>query len=60
MAKTDDLGRTEKGGYRPLNEGYAPKDRRTHVPHGHRTTLPKAPAGGTGQTSPAKSAKNAG
>ena len=43
----------EKGGYRPLQEGYAP-GRRGYVPNASGNALPKAPQGGTGQTSPAQ------
>lgn len=41
----------EKGGYRPLNEGYTPQDKRGYVPKASGGSLPKAPIGGTGQTS---------
>lgn len=42
----------EKGGYQPLNEGYAPNDKRGYIPSAPASTLPKAPIGGTGQTPP--------
>jgi hypothetical protein len=54
VAKNEDFGHgIEKGGYQPLNEGYSPGDRRGYTPHAHGTGLPKAPVGGTGQTTPA-------
>lgn len=40
----------EKGGYRPLNDGYSPAEQRGYVPNGSGGGLPKAPTGGTGQT----------
>lgn len=41
----------EKGGYRPLNEGYSPSEQRGYVPVGSNAGLPKAPPGGTGESS---------
>lgn len=49
--------KVEKGGYRPLNEGYSPKEQRGVVPTGTGGNLPKAPTGGTGQSSPAPAKK---
>ncbi|NUO64316.1 MAG: hypothetical protein HOQ11_06805 [Gemmatimonadaceae bacterium] len=42
----------EKGGYQPLNEGYAPDEQRGYVPTPAASVLPKPPVGGTGQTPP--------
>jgi hypothetical protein len=39
-----------KTGYRPLNEGYSPKDERGYAGSSLTGKLPKAPKGGTGQT----------
>jgi hypothetical protein len=41
----------EKSGYRPLNEGYSPIDKRGYVGKGQMTQSPKAPQGSTGKTS---------
>ncbi len=41
----------DKRGYQPLNEGYSPKEQRGHSPKPHTTQLPKAPQGGTGESS---------
>ena len=43
-------GRFEKG-YRPLNEGYSPKQERGYSPNATAGELPKAPKGGTGESS---------
>ena len=52
MAKENPKDRRyEKAGYRPLNEGYTPKEQKGYSPKGGQTSLPKAPVGGTGQTS---------
>lgn len=54
----------EKGGYRPLNEGYSPKEHRGYTPRDQGGNLPKAPQGGTGESSrpstPPGSAKTSG
>ena len=42
--------RFEKGGYRPLQEGYTPDGQRGYVPIGSGDGLPKAPPGGTGES----------
>lgn len=42
-------GKVEKG-YRPLNEGYTPKEQRGYVTTASGGGLPKAPAGGTGES----------
>lgn len=53
MAKhRDSEQRSDKGGYQPLNQGYTPHENRGNGPRGK--ILPKAPAGGTGQSGPAK------
>jgi hypothetical protein len=53
MAKNDRSGggKFEKSGYRPLNEGYSPKDQRGYSPLAQTGKLPKAPPGGTGESS---------
>lgn len=39
------------GGYRPMNGGYSPVDKRGYSPvDSGEPDLPKAPVGGTGQT----------
>jgi hypothetical protein len=48
--KTSGNGKIEKGGYRPLNEGYSPTEQRGYVPSPQAGRLPKAPLGGTGQS----------
>lgn len=52
MAKDDkfDGGKFEKGGYRPLNEGYTPKEQRGYVPTSQGGGLPTPPIGGTGES----------
>jgi|GEM_PF-5262759 len=50
-------GKVEKG-YRPLNEGYTPKEQRGYTPNAQGSGLPKAPKGGTGES--AKPASTAG
>jgi hypothetical protein len=61
MAKNDKTGgngKIEKGGYRPLNEGYSPKEQRGYIPS-QSGRLPKAPSGGTGQSpKPSATSKN--
>ena len=42
-----------KSGYRPLNEGYSPLEKRGYVPASSGAKLPKAPTGGTGESSSA-------
>jgi hypothetical protein len=42
-------GKSEKG-YRPLNEGYTPRDDRGYAPSAKEGGLPKAPKGGTGES----------
>lgn len=42
-------GKFEKSGYRPLNEGYSPKEPRGYSPKTSTGNLPKAPQGGTGE-----------
>ena len=50
MPKDDrNNGKFEKG-YRPLNEGYTPKEQRGYAPNALGGVLPKAPKGGTGAT----------
>jgi hypothetical protein len=39
----------ERGGYRPLNEGYSPGGEKGYKPIAQGGSLPKAPAGGTGE-----------
>jgi hypothetical protein len=39
-----------KSGYRPLNEGYSPIDKRGYVGKDSAARPPKAPQGGTGKT----------
>lgn len=53
MAKDDPTlnGKFEKKGYRPLNEGYSPKEQRGYTPKTQNGHLPKAPQGGTGESS---------
>ncbi len=55
MAKNNpnNNGKLEKGGYRPLNEGYSPMEQRGYTPATQSGKLPKAPAGGTGESRPA-------
>lgn len=50
----------KREGYRPLNEGYTPVEKRGY--DGAKTTekLPKAPPGGTGQTTLVSNGNNAG
>lgn len=43
-------GKFEKAGYRPLNEGYSPKEERGYSPKSQAAGLPKAPTGGTGES----------
>ena len=50
--KPADRENADKGGYRPLNDGYSPTGKKGYVPKAPSGGLPKAPAGGTGQTSP--------
>jgi hypothetical protein len=51
MPKNDpDKGKIEKG-YQPLNEGYTPKEQRGYAPNSLGGGLPKAPKGGTGESS---------
>lgn len=41
----------EKGGYQPVNEGYAPLNRRGYTPEGNaNTSIPPLPSGGTAQS----------
>lgn len=42
-------GKSDKNGYRPLNEGYSPKEQRGYSPTTAKGSLPKAPRGGTGE-----------
>ena len=52
-------GKFEKG-YQPLNEGYTPKEQRGYAPNTLGGSLPKAPKGGTGESSkPASTAGSA-
>ena len=57
--RTDGNGKIDKGGYRPLNEGYSPMEKKGYVPASQTGRLPKAPSGGTGQ-SPKPSATSKG
>jgi hypothetical protein len=43
-------GKFDKKGYRPLNEGYSPKEERGYSPKVQSGSLPKAPLGGTGES----------
>ena len=43
--------KSEKGGYRPLNEGYSPFEKKGYTPVSSGAKLPKAPAGGSGESS---------
>lgn len=50
MPKDDQSNGKIQKGYRPLNEGYTPKEQRGYVPNALGGGLPKAPKGGTGQS----------
>jgi len=53
MAKNDrgSNAKFEKGGYRPLNVGYTPKELKGYSSRSQVGKLPKAPQGGTGESS---------
>ena len=53
-------GRSGKSGYRPLNEGYSPKEQKGYSPKSSSTTLPKAPRGGSGESSRPASSSTSG
>jgi hypothetical protein len=45
-------------GFRPLQEGYSPLEKRGHTANTDSGRLPKAPRGGTGQVPVASSSHN--
>lgn len=53
MAKNDrnNAGKFETVGYRPLNGGYTAIEQSGYVPTAQGGTLPRAPRGGTGESS---------
>jgi hypothetical protein len=50
MGKNDGSSKFEKGGYRPLNEGYSPKEQTRGYAPTQGNHLPKPPKGGTGES----------